>query len=77
MERKIKENIFRLPFTRDEILTVMYLIADYNDMKSREGSEERLNKIDREAITKRFGAYFSALMEDEPELLEVAKQLHN
>jgi len=77
MERKIKENIFRIPFTRDEILTVMYLIADYNDMKDREGSKESLNKIDREAITKRFGAYFSALMQDDPELLEVAKQLHN
>ena len=77
MERKIKQNVFRLPFTRDEIFTIMHLIADYNDMKTREGSEENLNKMDRETITNRFGAYFTALLQDDPKSLEIAKQLHN
>jgi hypothetical protein len=55
----------------------MHLIADYNDMKTREGSEENLNKMDRETITNRFGAYFTALLQDDPESLKIAKQLHN
>ena len=77
MEKKIKQNVFRIPFTKAEIATLMHLIADYNDMRVREGSEEGLNKWTRETITSRLGAYYYALLHDEPEALEVAKQLHN
>ena len=77
-EKKIKENVFAIPFTRDEIFSIVYLIADFNSLKAQVPEEDHglSREFTLDSVTNRFGSYFQALLKDDPELLAIAKELH-
>ena len=77
-EKKITENVFAIPFTRDEIFSIVYLIADFNSLKAQVPEEDHglSREFTLDSVTNRFGGYFQALLKDDPELLAIAKEMH-
>ncbi len=76
-DKKITQEVFPIPFNRGEIFTMMYIIAEYNSLVDREPSlKGELNTFEIDSIVKRLGGYMQALTRDDPEMLDIAQQMH-
>ena len=76
-DKKITDWLFPIPFNRGEIFTMMHIIAEYNSLVDREPNlKGELNTFEIDSIVKRLGGYMQALVKDDPEMLDIARQMH-